>query len=101
MTATVLKYTDHGGGAVAYDVDAGVRLSIEFRPGDPTMGELPWQADIVFVTVEQTLVGQGVNRRSALLNAASRFEVTVRHNIPLPPVAWGEVERALEGAGAF
>ncbi len=101
MTATVLKSTNLGGGAVTYEVDAGVRLSIEFTPGDPTMGEPAWRADIVFVSVEETLEGLGVNRRSALLAAASRFDVTVRHNIPLPPVNWGDLERALEDTGAF
>jgi hypothetical protein len=101
MTATILKSTNMGGGAVTYEVDAGVRLSIEFTPGDPTMREPPWRADVVFVVLEETLEGQGVNRRSAFLAAASRLDVTVRHNIPLPSVPWADLERALEGVGAF
>ena len=100
MSAKVLAVTNKDGG-VTYDLDAaGARLTIEFYRGDPDAGEAAWHADITFVAEEVIIGGEGVNVHAAFMAAASREDVAV-HQVPLPAVAWSDVDRALREAGAF
>ena len=101
MTAKVLTVTNNEDGGVTYDVDAaGARLAIEFHRGDLDAGEAAWHADITFVAEEVIIGGEGVNVHAAFMAAASREDVAV-HQVPLPAIAWSDVDRALHEAGAF
>jgi hypothetical protein len=101
MSAKVLAVTNNVNGGATYDLDAaGARLAIEFYRGDPDAGEPAWRADITFVAEEVIIGGEGVNVHAAFMAAASREDVAV-HQVPLPVVAWSDVDRALRDAGAF
>jgi hypothetical protein len=101
MSAKIVSVTKGEGGSVTYDVDAaGVRLAIEFYPGDREAGELEWHAGITFVSEEVIIGGGGANRHAAFMAAASREDV-VAHQSPLPTVAWSDVDQTLREAGAF
>ena len=96
-----MAVTNNEDGGVTYDLDAaGARLAIEFYRGDLDAGEAAWRADITFVAEEFIIGGEGVNAHAAFMAAASREDVAV-HQVPLPAIAWSDVDRALQEAGAF